>query len=120
MRQGEDRFDGIPLQTLNALRRIERLLERQAPESSQSETGPEALSVEVDRGRYGYFSSIMGLGTPAGLTLRWNPGTERIFPTTDQMAGAKSLEPEAEGWDFSILGQRGVHYFGIPLNFHQT
>ncbi|MCH8211576.1 MAG: hypothetical protein IIB99_09395, partial [Planctomycetes bacterium] len=108
MRQGEDRFSGIPLQTLNVLRRIETLLERQAGESSQSATVPEPLSVEVDRGRNGYFSSVWGLGIPAELTLRWHPGTEALFPTTDQMTEAKSLWPKAVGWDFSTLGQRGV------------
>ena len=101
--------------SLAALDNINRLLERQAYEGRAEE-----LSVEVDRGRDGYFSSVWGLGIPAALTLRWNPGTERLFPTVDQMAEAKSLWPKAEGWDFSTLGARGVHYFGIPLNFHQT
>ncbi len=122
---------GVPEMTLGVLQRIERLLESgigfepvlppivEAGEVVATVEG-RAPSIEEDRGRDGYFSGVWGLGIPAALTLRWNPGTERLFPTVDQMAAAKSLWPQAEGWDFSTLGARGVHYFGIPLNFHQT
>jgi hypothetical protein len=103
--------------SLNLLANIERLLERQAYEARADTIDTTAADA---RGRDGYFSGVWGLGIPAAITLRWNPGTERLFPTTDQMAAAKSDWPEAEGWDFSVIGMRGVHYFGIPLNFHQT
>ena len=113
---------GIPEMTLATLKRIERLLEKGVgfepvlpPIVENGET-----SIEEDRGRDGYFSGVFGLGIPAAITIRWNPGTERLFPTTNQMAVAKSEWPEATEWDFSTLGRRGTHYFGIPLNFHQT
>ncbi len=114
---------GIPEMTLGVLQRIERLLEKGVgfePVLPPIVEAGESRTFEEDRGRDGYFSGVWGLGIPAALTLRWNPGTERLFPTVDQMAAAKSLWPQAEGWDFSTLGVRGVHYFGIPLNFHQT
>ncbi len=102
-----NRFDGIPLQTLDTLKRIERVLERQSAE---------VLTVEEDRGRYGYFSSVWGPGNLPRLTLRWHPGTEGLFPTFDQMAAAKSLWPKAEEWDFSTMAGNS-HIFGIPLRF---
>jgi hypothetical protein len=105
-------------QTVEVLRRIERLLERQAYEAARS--GTEELTIEEDRGRNGYFSSVWGPTPTPALTLRWHPGTEGLFPTFDQMAEAKSLWPQAVEWDFSVLGRRDSHYFGIPLNFHQT
>ena len=120
---------GIPEMTLATLKRIERLLETgvgfEPVLPPIVATGEEKLraagrAIEEDRGRDGYFSGVFGLGIPAAITIRWNPGTERLFPTTDQMAVAKSEWPEATEWDFSTLGRRGTHYFGIPLNFHQT
>ncbi len=104
--------------SLSTLASIERLLERQAYESSRR--GTEELTIEEDRGRNGYFSSVWGPTPTPELTLRWHPGTEGLFPSFDQMAEAKSLWPQAVEWDFSVLGRRDSHYFGIPLNFHQT
>ena len=119
---------GIAEMTLATLKRIEKILESGVGfepvlppiVSNGEESNDEELSDEEVFGRYGYFSPVWGLGLPAALTVRWHPGTERLFPTVDQMAEAKSIWREAVGWDFSTLGMRGVHYFGIPLDFHQT
>jgi hypothetical protein len=110
---------GIPEMTLGVLQRIEKILENGVgfepvlpPIVSDGEA--EVLTVEEDRGRYGYFAAMWAEGeTP---TIMWRPGTEAVFPTFDQMAEARSKWTKAERWDFSVLGD-GAHMFGIPLEF---
>ena len=111
---------GIPEMTLATLKRIERILEGRAgfepvlPPIVAIEEA-ETLTIEEDRGRYGYFSAVFSRDDLIAV-LRWTPGTEAIFPTFDQMAEARSGYMKAVEWDFSALGGDS-HLFGIPLRF---
>jgi hypothetical protein len=66
-----------------------------------------------DMQRTGYFRALHKASNLPRATLVWVPGTDRIFPTLDQMAEAKSNFMSAEAWDFSAFA--GGHLFGIPI-----
>jgi hypothetical protein len=82
---------------------------------------PESMAAKLDRmesadmARDGYFTSVITGGNRPSRALRWTPGTDRIFPTFDQMAAAKSTFMDAEAWDFTGLAKDGAHIFGIPV-----
>jgi hypothetical protein len=112
-----------------SLRRIEIAVDGLTPEApvapvkwggsampSPEELFPAPDGINADDMRvYGYFSVVFS-GSELLETLRWTPGTERVFPTFDQMAEARSASMKATGWDFSALGGE-AHLFGIPLSF---
>ena len=76
----------------------------------------ETLKVEgFDMHRDGYFRALHKASNLPRATLVWVPGTDRIFPTLDQMAQAKSNFMSAESWDFSAIADG--HLYGIPLSF---
>jgi hypothetical protein len=74
----------------------------------------------LDMARDGYFSYVQLGGGPEDErplnVLRWTPGIERIFPTFDQMAEAKSNFMRAEAWDFTGLAKDGAYIYGIPVH----
>lgn len=116
---------GIPEMTLATLKRIERILEKGVGfepvlppivTDGEADLGTAAPAIEEDTAQIGYFSAVFSGGNLPTAMLRWTPGTERIFPTFDQMAQARAGYMKATEWDFSALGEDS-HLFGIPLRF---
>ena len=68
-----------------------------------------------DMARDGYFTAVETTGNLPSRVLRWTPGTDRIFPTTNQMAAAAGTFRGAKAWDFTGLAKDGAHIFGIPV-----